>query len=437
MRRRWLAEMVTWPIATMGSSWRWRRRSAVASKFPKGVRVTLVTASLAVLAICGTSDMSSASVRAFGATRAASGAAYPLGVISSDSGSFGANTDTPTTVHDWVNYTNSHGGINGHPIKLYYFDDGDNAATALQDAQSLVQNDHVLAIMDGSFVDSAFQKYVDQAKVPVLSLDGSGKSFLFVTDPNFFADSSTVLVIPYSAAYATKFAGGKSLAYVYCSEDPGCGQSLPLIKVDAPAVGVKLSYTAEISISAPNYTAQCLAAKASGAAAVFVVTASPVEIERFAANCASQNYNPIEITASGSVPDNARTLPGFAHVIGESNTFPSFLDTTPATKFFHKVMAKYLPHEQRGSEVAAVWTGMELFNAVAAKAGVDPTPQAIYTGLYALDGSTLGGLAPPLTFKAGQPNPVSCFYLVESTNGRQTAPKGDHPVCVTPPALPG
>jgi branched-chain amino acid transport system substrate-binding protein len=374
---------------------------------------------------------------ATGAIRAASSISYAVGVISSDSGSFGANTDTPTTVHDWVNYTNDHGGINGHPIKLYYYDDGDNAATALQDAQNLVQKDHVMAIMDGSFVDSAFQKYVDQAKVPVLSLDGSGKSFLFVTDPNFFADSSTVLVIPYSAAYAAKFAGAKSLAYVYCSEDPGCAQSLPLIKLDAPVVGIKVPYTAEISISAPNYTAQCLAAKASGATAVFVVTASPVEIERFGSDCAKQNYTPIEITAGGSVPDNARTLPGFAHVIGESNTFPSFLDTTSATKLFHQVMASYLPHEQRGSEVAAAWTGMELFKAVAAKAGDNPSPQSIYTGLYALDGSTLGGLAPPLTFKAGHPNPVNCFYLVESTDGRQTAPKGDSPVCVTPPALPG
>jgi branched-chain amino acid transport system substrate-binding protein len=419
---------------TCSSHWKGRSGSGLISRSSIGLRVVLVASAALTLAAAGTSGELSASATAPSST--ATGSTYAVGVISSDSGTFGANTDTPTTVHDWVNYTNSHGGINGHPVKLYYYDDGNSAATALQDAQNLVQNDHVLAIMDGSFVDSAFQKYVDQAKVPVLSLDGSAKSYLFVTDSNFFADSATVSIIPYSAAYSAKFAGASALAYVYCAEDPACGQSVPVIKVDGPAARIKVAYTAQISLSAPNYTAQCLAAKASGAGAVFVVTASPVEIERFASDCNKQGYSPIEITAGGSIPDNAYKLPGFARVIGSSNTFPSFLDVTPATKLFHQVMGTYLSHAQRGSEVAAVWTGMQLFGAVASNAGDSPTPQSIYKGLYALDGSTLGGLAPPLTFKVGRPNPVNCFYLVKGTNGRLTAPKGDTPVCATPPTLP-
>jgi branched-chain amino acid transport system substrate-binding protein len=211
-------------------------------------------------------------------------------------------------------------------------------------------------------------------------------------------------------------------------------QSVPAIKAAGPAVKIKVPYTTEISVSAPNYTAQCLAAKSSGAEALFVVTANPVEIERVAADCARQGYTPIEITAGGSVSDSARTLPGFDHIIGSTNTFPPFLDSTAATRLFHAVMGSYLSHAQRDDEVGAVWTGMELMAAAAANAGDSATPQSVYQGLYALDGSTLGGLAPPLSFKAGQPNPINCFYLVESTHGRWTAPKGDTPVCATPPS---
>ncbi len=118
------------------------------------------------------------------------------------------------------------------------------------------------------------------------------------------------------------------------------------------------------------------------------------------------------------------------------NTFPSFVDTTAATRLYHKVMGSYLPHAQRPPLVSAAWTGMELFAAVASNAGDNPTTQSIYAGLYGLNGSTLGGLAPPLTFTQGQANNVNCFYIEESTSGRYTAPKGDSPVCVNPPPLP-
>ncbi len=368
----------------------------------------------------------------------ATGTPYALGVISSDTGVGGSSSDVSSTVHDWVNYTNSHGGINGHPIKLMYFDDGDSAARAASDGASLVAS-HALAIMDASFVNNAFQKEADAAKVPVLSLTGSGQSTLYFTDPNFFANSTTVLANLYAQVYAAKYAGAKNYALLYCAEDPNCAQAVPLTKLDAKSEGVDVNYTAAISASAPNYLAQCLAAKSAGSQAMFIAASNAPAIERVASDCASQGYVPTEITASGTVPDSALTKPGFNknNVVGEVNTFPYFLNNTPATMLFHQVMDKYLPNAQRPTVVAAAWTGMELFATAAANAGDNPTTQAVYSGLYGLDGSTLGGLAPPLTFKAGQPNLVNCFYLVRSSNGKYVAPQGDTPICVNPPAIPG
>lgn len=361
------------------------------------------------------------------------GTPYTVGVISSDSGAAGTTADISTTVHNWVTYTNSHGGINGHPVKLVYFDDQDSSANAAADASTLIQ-DHVLAVMDSSFVNNAFEKAVDAAKIPVISLTGSGQSFLYLTDANFFADSTTVLATVYAQPYTAKLAGATSIAYLYCAEDPNCAQAVPLAKADAKSLGVNLNYSAAISSAAPNYTAQCLAAKAAGSQAMFIAAASPAAIARVAANCASQGYNPIQVTASGTIADSFLTQPGFGQVIGEVNTFPVFLNSSPATQVFHQVMDSYLPKALRPVTVSAAWTGMELFKAAAVNAGDSPTAQSIYTGLYGVNG-TLGGLAPTLSFKQGQPNPVNCFYEVKSQGGKYTAPNGDTPTCVTPPPI--
>jgi branched-chain amino acid transport system substrate-binding protein len=367
---------------------------------------------------------------------AATGTPYTIGVISSDTGVGGSSSDISTTVHNWVNYTNSHGGVNGHPVKLMYNDDGDNAAKAAAAAQSLISS-HVLAIMDASFVNNAFQKSVDAAKIPVLSLTGSGQSTLYFTDPNFYPNSTTVLANLYAQVYAAKYAKATTYALLYCAEDPNCAQAVPLTKTYGKAQGVDVNYTASISAGAPNYTAQCLSAKSAGSQAMFIAASNAPAIERVANDCATQNYTPVQITASGTVPDSALTKPGFNknNVYGEVNTFPYFLNTTPATKLFHQVMDRYLAKAQRPTVVAAVWTGMELFSAAAANAGNSPTAQSIYQGLYAFHGNTLGGLAPPLTYKVGQPANINCFFLIRSQDGKYVAPNGDAATCVNLPKL--
>jgi branched-chain amino acid transport system substrate-binding protein len=421
--------------------WRWFAAAGILALVAtacssSGKSSTPTTSSSAGSGSPATTAGSTATTGGSATTSPATGTPYKIGAISSDSGPAGTYTDISVTVHNWVSYTNSHGGINGHPVNLTYYNDQSNPALALSDAETLI-NDHVLAIMDASFVNNAFEKQVDAAKIPVISLDGSGQSFLYVSDPNFFADSTTVLGIIYSQLYSAHYAGSKTYALIYCAENPNCAQAVPVSKAYAPPNQVQITYTGSVSASAPNYTAQCLAAKASGATAMFLAAASSSAIERVAANCASQGYTPVQITASGTVPDAALSMPGFSNVVGTVNTFPYFLTTTPATQLFHQVMDSYLSTAQRPTVVAAVWTGMAEFGTVSANAGSSPTPQAIYTGLYSLNGSTIGGLAPPLTFKQGQPNQINSFYQIKSSNGKYVAINGDQPTCVNPPTLPG
>ena len=60
------------------------------------------------------------------------------------------------------------------------------------------------------------------------------------------------------------------------------------------------------------------------------------------------------------------------------------------------------------------------------------TSADVYKGLYAMHNDTLGGMAPPLTFKKGQPNPVHCWFWIRIQNHKFTTPYGTAPVCKAP-----
>ena len=50
-------------------------------------------------------------------------------------------------------------------------------------------------------------------------------------------------------------------------------------------------------------------------------------------------------------------------------------------------------------------------------------------GAGLLERQHLGGLAPPLTFTAGKPHPVDCWYYALLKNGKYSTPYGLKPVC--------
>lgn len=65
-------------------------------------------------------------------------------------------------------------------------------------------------------------------------------------------------------------------------------------------------------------------------------------------------------------------------------------------------------------------------------ASATPTAKQLVTGLHTLRNNTLGGMAPPLTFKTGVPNPVDCWqgYAVLK-NGKFSTPYGLKSICAT------
>jgi branched-chain amino acid transport system substrate-binding protein len=393
----------------------------------------MTLAGLGLVSACGSSSSGSTSPGGSAASKL-TGPKVVIGVISSQSGTgVTTNSDTSTTAKDWQNYVNAHGGINGSPVSVIVKDDGNNAATALQDAQELIQNDHAIAIGDASFAATAFQKYVDGANVPVISLGGAGASTLYLSDKNFFTDMTTIPGAIAAYAKTAQIAGGKSFGLLYCSESPTCSQSVPLFKAATQAAGVSFGYSAAVSASTPNFTAVCLAAKSAGVDALAVVSADQQENQRIYDNCATQNYNPIVLNNGSTFGSSASSDPKIPVQWLFTPTLSASVESA-ATAKFRAAMGSYLSSAAVPQNVMNAWVGLEVIGAAAqagVKSGATPTASAMYDGLYSLKDFTAGGLTGPLTYNRSAPTQSNCFFVSKLDHGTFSTPKGTAPICPT------
>jgi branched-chain amino acid transport system substrate-binding protein len=339
---------------------------------------------------------------------------------------------TTPTLQAWAKYVTAHGGIQGHPVQLIVKDDGYNPTTSLADVQTLVTADHVVALFDNSDVDSSWTSYVAAHDVPVA---GGAESDAGYQNPVFFVPGATYNYFTDADAYAAKVSGAKKLADVYCAEVAVCAQSSTDLKTSLPKFGLTLSYTAAISFAAPSYAAYCLAAKQSGATAMTVGDATAI-VNKVVADCATQGYNPTEISGDGTVAISWLTIPGMEGNIDVQPNLPFFVKNT-ATKPMYDALARYAPGVTTGPNFGEIvlenWAaGVEVQTAgAAAHFGAHPTSAEMVAGFYAMPkGTTLGGLSAPITFKKGVQHGNSCFYLMGIKNQKFVSLKNSKPVCV-------
>jgi branched-chain amino acid transport system substrate-binding protein len=334
----------------------------------------------------------------------------------------------------WADSVNASGGINGHPVSMTTMDDGGDPATALQDAKTLVQQDHIIALVgEFSLADAAFAKYMEDAGVPVVG--GITPEASFLTNPDFFPSGSQLLSQTIGTIALAKTAGKTHIGVLYCAESPICAELVPLADGAAALNGLKIT-TAKVSSTAPSYTANCLALKSAGVDALFSAVAAPV-VQRIAADCAQQGYTPLNVSQI-STGDAAwltdATLSGSLLSGYDANPFDTSL---PAVAALQAALAKYEP-SAGGSNLSAdalgPWAGGLLFQAAAKAADVGPTSTAadVKKGLYALKNETLGGVSGPLNFTPGKPAFVPCYFTDKLTGGKIVSLNGDKPTCFTP-----
>jgi len=342
---------------------------------------------------------------------------------------------TQPTMEAWASYVNAHGGLDGEHVNVIYEDPHMSDGTATAEAETLV-SDHVIAIVDVTSSDNVWASIVQQAGIPVVG--GNTSSETFTTNPDFFAVGETLDAYFTNFVAAAKKAGAKSLGELYCAEAVTCQEAVAPLKAAAAKENMPLSYVTSISASSPNFTAPCLAAEQAKVQALIVADAVSI-VESVASSCNQQGYKPYYVALDGAISISMTKTPGLqTSLVGSEPNIPFWVTDTPATETLHSALEKYQPALLKNpnfSELVTQAWASGLLISDAAKAGHlgsggKATAAQLKAGLYDLHGDTLGGMAPPLTFKKGVPNPIDCWYWMRIQNKKFTTPYGLAPVCV-------
>ena len=406
---------------------------------------TSLTAVLVALGACsssGTHPSSSASTT--GATTA-SGSSQPAGTpikvgeICSCSGVPGFSqyaVPIQQSVKAWADGVNASGGVDGHPVELIAEDDATNPGTSVTKATTLI-SDHVVAIIDDTTLVESWAPAAEAAKIPVVGTDSINPPF--DSSPDFYAEGQTNDTTLAAIVAIAKQAGAKNIGLIYCAESPVCAESVPLMKSAGKTEGVPDIYSESISASAPNYTAQCVAAKQAGVTTLFVADVGTI-IEHFAADCQQQNYTPTYITEAAGFTMDQASAPGLSKDLWSQYPDVPFWANTPAVQAYDTVMDKYYPGVRKDIPIFNEDAFMGWVSAKLLQAGIDaggltatatPSSAEVTSGLNSLKGDTLGGLTPPLTFVAGQPHHVNCYFVGHIQNGKPTLVNSGQASCLS------
>lgn len=405
-------------------------------------RAVATVALVAAVAACSssskqpsTSSSNPASSGTSGGTRAPSGAPIKVGIICTCSGPFGgANVPDVDVYKAWVNTVNGSGGIKGHPVQVTTEDDAGNPGTALTDARTLI-SDHMDAIVDASTTTQAWAAAVQAANVPVVGMNDNEAPMF--TNPDFYPEGQTADSQGTAYIMTLKTAGASSFGDMYCVESVSCAQFEQLLKTAGGKVGVPLTYSTTIAATAPNFTAQCLAAQQKQIKYLVLEDGATI-IARVATDCDRQGYDPTYVIGGGSYSPLFETTPGVKADTWSYYPNLPYWAKTPAVEAMNAAVDKYYPGLRQNANLwdelaSQSWpSGLLLADAVKA-GGLNPgdTPSAaeIIKGLESLKGDTLDGWAPPLTFPAGKAHPVGCWFTGRLQNGVSHLIDNGHLTC--------
>jgi branched-chain amino acid transport system substrate-binding protein len=199
-------------------NWNWKRARTVAA-------VLAVVAALGLSSCASSDDGNAGSGTQLEVEKGdLKGDPIKIGTLCSCTGPVAASIGKSLEVlRAWGSWTNANGGINGHPVEVVAYDDGQNPTTALAQAKKLVEEDKVMAIVGTmSLVTDSWAKYVSGKGIPVVG--GQSVDVGFFTDPNFFASGSTLPLLLLGEVSLAKASGAEKLGLFYCSETPVCAQ---------------------------------------------------------------------------------------------------------------------------------------------------------------------------------------------------------------------
>jgi branched-chain amino acid transport system substrate-binding protein len=361
---------------------------------------------------------------------AAAKAPIVFGTLGTGSGVIGRAVQPIITADKaWSADINARGGLAGHPVKLIFGDDGGDPAAALAIAKRMVEQDKVVAFIGTYLVTTtpAVTPYLEQVGVPMIGGPGGNEiedHSPMVFNPQIGADEALGHAIHLAVVSQSD---KRKMAILYCREASSCRQQRDRALQFANLYGVTIVYEAQVSIAQPDFTAEVIAARNSGAEIVTMLTDEQT-IVRVARSAKRQGWSPV---VTGTYTANAEVMqqPDAEGVLGIAATVP--YRSSPKMQPYLDAVRRYVPDGALGGYGATAWVQLKLIERLSVGFGDrNPTTRDYLDALYALRGETIGGLVPPITFNQGPHVHVNmCGYPIKVVNAKLTAPLGENYVC--------
>jgi len=394
----------------------------------RGMRAVVIAVVLVLMAACGGSDSSGQPSESDGPMP--TGTPFKIGYICFCAGLGGAGPDNSTKPFmAWAKWTNAHGGLNGHPVEVVLRRDPGNPGVALQQVKALVAEGIVALVSNDSSNDEAWADYIQTTGIPVYNTVIGSPKLAF--SPNSFSTTTSLVHNPIAIAIAAKRVGATKLAVFYCAEVAACKQLVPVLKKAVESVGLTNPVSASVLSTAPNYTAQCLAAKEAGADSLFIGGDAGTAL-RLVASCAQQGYKPHLVSAGQTYSKKFEGAPGTDGMIAFEPNVPFYETSFKGIKTMTDALDRYAKGVTSApgyNDTAVVqWTTGLLISeaAVAGKVGLtkNPTAADMMEAMYTLGATDLGGMTPVLKFVKEQPHLNKCWFYAGIKNNKFATPYG-------------
>jgi len=341
-----------------------------------------------------------------------------LGVVGTFSGPVGGLVkDTVTGIRVWGQYVNANGGVNGHPVEILVGDDGGDPARYISLQQQFAEQKGAIAFLYGTlgFSPNGNNKYLDAKKIFTFGTEGGldtayNDPYVLTATPTGHTNADSILLALGDVArplHKVKFAEFACSDFGLCDNFDQRWSNPSALK----QVGFQLVARGRPSLTQPDYTSQCLAAK-QGGAEVVMLALDTASLRRFAGSCARQNYHPIfgtaDLLASNSLPVDPNVDGLIVATKMAPWTDPSVSGITEVTKAF----AQYAPGPLPTGGNTNGWILGQFFAAAGKNLPDNPTPADVATGLYQIKNDNLQGMTFPITMTRGEPMAKQLCYGV-------------------------
>ncbi len=365
----------------------------------------------------------------------ATGEPLVIGAVGTWSGPVAANVKPIVDMLEvWAEDVNARGGLDGHPVELVVVDDGGDPARHLAAVRDLVENRNAFAFAGNAFPISysdGLRTYLEEQGVPVVG--GSISHEVWDQSPVFFPQGTSFGNFAPSHVAATRALRPDATKWgqLTCREADACRALAAAWPQIAETQGFEIAYTAEVSLAEPDFTAQCLAAKDAGVE-VMAVGMDSNSIQRLAQSCARQDFRPTFILPQSGVTSSQTGDANFEGSIGVFLAAPWMAMENDAIAAMHAAVEKYAPDLALNTNSTSGWAaGLMLEEAVRKAGGLGEVPsrERLIEGLNQFTDETLGGVSPPLTFRAGETRDTPCWFVVEFVDGDWTAANNGQHQC--------